>query len=227
MLKIDRKRKWNRAASGQGRPMLRSVLLIVSLSFSSAALSADAPATDIPPSVRNLVTPAAALDVVHIRPFTLDQGYTFDWRQERPLLKSGTLLVLKVNPGLVYPRDAAMPVLYVGAQTAQRLNHGHESGYVVAIVPGDVDLSRDLVWFGAPDLPEWANAQSIAAENAKARAAGIKPFDASRVRSVTADRLSTKDLASLLGEQIAPLVLTYSPQEHALAQTWRLPVAQR
>ncbi len=34
------------------------------------------------------------------------------------------------------------------------------------------------------------------------------------------------DLAALLRDQVAPLVLDYSPQEKDLAETWRLPVAK-
>lgn len=222
MLKIDTRRERNSRTSDQGSRIFQRLLLISFLSFSSAVMSADAP-----PRVQDIAIPAAVGDVVHIRPFTLEEGYAYEWRQERPLVKSGVLAVFKVNPALVYPRDAAEPVLYAGAQTAQRLNHGHESGYVIAIIPGDADLAREPVWFGSPDLPEWVNADVIAAERVKAEEAGIRPFDASRVRSVTEDRVRATDLAALLREHVAEVLLKYSPQERALAETWRLPIAQR
>jgi hypothetical protein len=202
--------------------IFRWLFFINALSFSSLAVSADAP-----PNIKKLVTPAAVADVVHIQPFALEQGYDYDWRQERPFIKSGTLVVFKVNPDYVYPRNAAEPVLYVGNETAQRLNQGNESGFVIAIIPGEIDLGREPVWFGTPELPERVNADTVQLERARAEAAGIKPFDAERVKSVTRERTGASDLASLLREPVAELLLKFSPQEKALAETWRLPVAQR
>ncbi|HUD41723.1 MAG TPA: hypothetical protein VMR06_06950 [Dokdonella sp.] len=209
------------AARGRGAGALQRLLAIALLSLPPLAAAADAP-----PRVQDIVTPAAVADVVHIQPFTLQEGYVFDWRQERPRVTSGTLAVFKVAPALVYPRDAAEPVLYAGSQTAQRLNHGYESGFVVALIPGDVNLAREPVWFGAADLPEWVNADTISSERAKAQQAGIAPFDESTVRSVTHDRLQSHDLASLLRDHVAEVVIRYAPQERALADTWRLPIAQ-
>jgi hypothetical protein len=202
--------------------IFRWLLFLNALSFSSLAASADAP-----PDIRKLVTPAAVTDVVHIQPFVLKDGYRYDWRQERPFIASGILVVFEVNPDYVYPRNAAEPVLYAGSQTAQRLNYGHESGFVIAIIPGEIDLAREPVWFGGRQLPEWVNAQAIEAERAKADKAGIRPFDAEKIASVTRERLEASDLSALLREHVAELLLKYSPQEKALAETWRLPVAQR
>ena len=207
---------------GRGAGILPHLLAIGLLSFAPLA-----PAADAPPRIADIVTPAAVADVVHIQPFTLQEGYVFDWRQERPRITSGTLAVFKVAPGLVHPRDAAEPVLYAGSQTAQRLNHGYESGYVVALIPGEVDLSREPVWFGAADLPEWVDADTIRSERAKAQQAGIAPFDKGRVRSVTHDRVLSSDLATLLRDHVAEIVIRYAPQERALADMWQLPIAQR
>jgi hypothetical protein len=222
MLKIHGQRERYGTLFGRGARILRGLLFINVLSLSSLAAAAGDP-----PDIKKLVTPAAVVDVVHIQPFVLKEGYNHDWRQERPFVKSGSLVVFKVNPDYVYPRNAAEPVLYAGNQTAQRLNFGHESGYVVAIVPGDIDLAREPVWFGSRELPERVNADTIMIERALAEKADIRPFDAARVRDVTRDRLDAGDLAALLREHVAELVLQYSPQEKALAATWRLPVAQR
>ena len=103
-----------------------------------------------PPAVP--ATPAAVDGVLYARTFTLDEGFQFQWNNEQAEVKTGTLLVLKVNPDLVFPRQMAEPVLYVGDQTAERINHGYESGHVIAIVPGEVDLTEgaDLVWYAGP-----------------------------------------------------------------------------
>lgn len=222
MLKSDNQRKRRNMVSDCGVRIFRWLFFINVLSFSSLAAAADAP-----PDIRKLVTPAAVADVVHIQPFALKDGYRHDWRQERPFTDSGTLVVFKVNPDYVYPRNAAEPVLYAGTQTAQRLNQGNESGLVIAIIPGEIDLAREPAWFGNPELPERVNAETIKIERAGAEKAGIKPFDAERIESVTQGRLEASDLAALLREHVAKLVMEYSPQEKALAETWRLPVAQR
>jgi hypothetical protein len=178
-----------------------------------------------PPAIPD--TPAAVDDVVYLRPFTLSNGFAFDWCKERPQVTSGTLLVLKVDPALVIPRQVAEPVLYVGEQTAQRINFGHESGHVVALVPGEVDLSKSLVWFGTPDLPERVDAAKVSEELALAREAGIKSFSAKQIESAVAkggDRLNVSDLDALLRGEVSELILKYSPQEKHLAEAFRVPV---
>lgn len=182
---------------------LTSVILpVVGILAGAAAASA------APPKIP--ATPANASDVVYAAPFTLRQGYLHDWRLERPVVTSGTLLVLRVKPELVYPRQVAEPVLYVGDQTAERLNVGYPSGYVVAIVPGSLDLSRSLVWFGTPALPEQVDGKTISAERAKAIAAGLKPPLASSIRSARRDALLLQDKQDLLREA-ALLIERYSP----------------
>lgn len=172
-----------------------------------------------------VVTPSAIIDVVYLRPFTLNEGFLYYWRQEQPFIRSGTLAVFKVNPHLVRPRNTAEPVLYAGNQTVQRLNQGHESGFVISIIPGSINLSREPVWFGSPELPERVNAQIIDAEREKAENAEIRPFDAEKIMGVTQEHLEAANLATLLRDHISELVVKYSPQEKALAEAWRLPVA--
>jgi len=170
-------------------------------------------------------TPAAVSDLVFSRPFSLEKGFMYDWSKNRQLVTSGTLVVLKVDPALVYPRNAAEPVLYAGNQTAQRLNQGDKSGFVVALIPGNIDLSEEPIWFGTPGLPERVNADIIRAERALAEKAQIRPFSTEIIQSITKERLKAYDLATLLREDIANLVLRYSPQEKGLVESWRLPVA--
>ena len=171
-----------------------------------------------PPTIP--ATPAAVDGLVYAQPFTLDEGYQFDWRRERPVVTSGYLLVLKVNPALVYPRQVAEPVLYVGDQTAERVNVGYRSGYVVAIVPGEVDLTETPIWFGTPELPERADANNIASERSLAESAKIKPFGADTVNLALAlggQRMQARNRAQLL-QHVATLITTYSPVEQSLAE---------
>jgi hypothetical protein len=174
-------------------------------------------------------TPAGVDEVVYARPFALHDGFRFDWCNEPHQVSKGTILVLKVNPNLVIPRQTEEPVLYVGNQTAMRLNQGNESGHVIAIVPGDVDLTKDPIWFGTPSLPVRADAATIKAEREKAEKAGIKPLTADKARAAEAkggECLRSADMSAMLRDTLSGLVEQYSPQEKTLAETWRLPVVK-
>lgn len=193
------------------------------LSVCILILATHAIARELPPVP---ATPAPVIDLVLAHPFTLAKGYRYNWNKDRPIVRSGTLVVLKVDPKLVIPRNSLEPVLYAGNQTAQRLNHGHKSGHVIAIIPGKIDLNQAPIWFGRPELPERVTAQMIRSERALADAAEIRPFAEKKVKAVSKKRLQASDLSSLLRDHIADLVLEYSPQEKHLAKKWRLPVAK-
>jgi hypothetical protein len=179
-----------------------------------AVLAGAAAARAAPPKVP--ATPASAADVVYAAPFRLREGYHHHWRRESPMVTSGTLLVLHVAPDLVYPRQTAEPVLYVGDQTAERVNVGYPSGYVVAIVPGALDLTRSLLWFGTPALPERVDGKTIDDERARAMAAGIRPPPANRVRLARRDALALADKDELLREALL-LVERYAPDPRSPA----------
>lgn len=190
---------------------------------------ASAGAEDAPPVPP---TPAPILDVVSIRPFTLDESTVHVWRAERPEYTSGYLLVLKVDPAYVLPRQVAEPVLYVGRQTAERVNHGFESGHVVAIVPAVLDdpkhpqyldLAKTPIWFGTPELPERVDARAIDRELRSARAADIRPrpqprLETARERGGVALSARTKDDVIAAA---ADLVTRYAPDERALIDRLR------
>jgi hypothetical protein len=184
----------------------------------AAVASAEVPA--IP------ATPAAVDDLIYARSFTLAEGYKFEWRKDQPMVKEGTILVLKVNPDLVYARQVAEPVLYVGDTTAERINVGYGSGRVIAIVPGKVDLTKTPIWFGTPELPERVDAAMIKSERAAAEKAGIKPFDKKTVAAAQKNggkaRLEVADRYEL-HRSLAPLVLEYSSDETELAESMLVP----
>jgi hypothetical protein len=187
------------------------------------------PATPTPdtPGISDEATsfkPQSVIDIERVQPFQLKQSYKYDWRLKRPDVQSGLLVVFKVNTDLVIPRNALEPVLYAGNQTVQRLNHGHESGFVIGIIPEQIDLSKEPVWFGTPALPERINAEIIATERTKAERAGISALKSTDIQSRTKDPIVASDLTTLLREQAANLLLEFSPQEKRLADSWRLPV---
>jgi len=183
-----------------------------------AALAAAAPASP-PPAIP--ATPAPVEALLYAQPFCLEQGYEYSWRAERPVVVEGYILVLQVNPDFVYPRQVAYPVLYVGDQTAERVNIGYESGRVIAIVPEKVDLSRVPIWFGTPNLPDQVDAETISAEQAKAATAGIEPFGSKAVDAslrAGGEEMTFADQADLL-RHIATLIRKYSPEEKVLADS--------
>lgn len=167
--------------------------------------------------------PSAVLDLVEVHPFRVRTEYRHDWSAGRPLVSSGLLVVLKVDPAYVLPRNTAEPVLYAGDLTVQRLNHGHRSGYVVGLIPGEPDLAKSLLFFGRPGQPGRVTPEGIAAEKALAESLGFKPFSREQIERVSGDAVEAEDLAALLRGQAADLVLKYSPDEKSLAETWRLP----
>lgn len=188
------------------------------------AASALAAAVVIAAPPQTPATPAAVQDIVFAQPFTLEQGEMSYWRAERPVIESGYIVVLKVNPDLVYPRQSAEPVLYIGDTTAQRLNVGYRSGYVVAVVGAEItgdkamDLSKVKIWFGTPELPERVDANRIAQESALADAAGIKAFDAEKISTLLAQN-ETLDEQSMRGilDDVAAQIRRFSPQEESVA----------
>jgi len=173
-------------------------------------------------------TPAGVKGLLYARPFVLDQGYEFEWRAEHPVVKAGWLLVLDVDPALVYPRQVAEPILYVGKTTGERVNIGQESGRIVVIVPSDLndkgevalDLNEARMWFGTPGLPEQVDQAMADAELRRATNNGIAPFAREVVdlakSKADAGVLHAADRASLR-HSAAELIKLHSPQETELA----------
>ncbi len=168
-------------------------------------------------------TPSAVIDIVEIQPFRLKAGYRYDWLQSRPLVSAGLLVVLRVDPKYVLPRDTAEPVLYAGDRTVQRLNQGHRSGHVIGIIPGEVNLASAPIWFGRPQLPERVTPAIAKEERALADKAGIKLLSPDKIKGARREAIVVDDLAALLRGRAADLVLKYSPDEKELTETWRLP----
>jgi hypothetical protein len=170
-------------------------------------------------------TPAAVLDILVIQPFRLRVGYQYDWLESRPIVSDGLLVVLRVQPASVVPRDSGEPVLYAGDRTVQRLNQGQGSGYVVGIIPGELDLATEPIWFGRPQLPERVTPEVIKEERALADKAGIKPFGPDKITAARGEAIEVEDLEALLRGVAADLVLKFSPDEKYLAEAWRLPTS--
>ena len=179
-------------------------------------------------------TPRGVRGIVLAQPFAMQQSFPHYWRAEMPQVVGGWLVVLEVDPELVVPRQLAEPVLYVGDQTAERVNVGDVSGRLIAIVPSrldasgapELDLARAPIWFGAPDLPERVDARTVGVERARAQAAGIAPLAAQTIASARAGAGPTLVFADRteLERYAAGLVLAWAPEERELAESLLAPL---
>ena len=170
-------------------------------------------------------TPAPIEDIILAKPFNLSEGYIFDWSKTATTVRSGTILVLKVNPSLVVPRATLQPVLYAGDSPVQIINDGYPSGTLIGIVPGNISLGDAPIWFGRPGLPERVTPEVMKEERALAERAGIKPLSDEALARASTAVTESSSLATLLRDEVADIVREYAPQESDLANRLQLPVA--
>lgn len=174
--------------------------------------------------------PVAAGPIVLARPFRLETPATHTWRAERPEFTEGWIVVLDVDPAIVTPTPDAEPVLYGGAETVARVNHGHLDGRVVGILPtigAKADLSTVRFFFGDADLPERISADDARVAVRRAVDAGIAAPDAEeRAASIeAAEPVVYADRYELMLDAMR-LVRVHAPGERDLADGWLLPIGE-
>jgi len=214
-----------------GRPAHRArralaSLGLLALTTALAALS-PAPADDPLPPLPDK-WPVGGVEVLHARPFTLAQPAVHAWRAEQPKYSAGMVLVLAVDKALATPRQTAEPILYVGDQTAARLNAGSESGRLVVVVPAPLgadgkvalDLTAAPIFFGTPGLPEQVDAAAAKRELQAAKRAGIAPPTAAAVKAALQDQVAF-DGELQLRLYASDLIEQFSPQEADLVSGLR------
>ncbi|HVS17736.1 MAG TPA: hypothetical protein VMT18_03980 [Planctomycetota bacterium] len=181
-----------------------------------------------PPAEPAPAAAGAVRGLLYAEHFRLGQAYAHTWRVEQPQVREGWLLVLEVERDVVARRQIAEPVLYVGSQTAERINDGDVAGRLVVIVPGAVDPTVDPAWFGAPALPEQVDAAALARERAIARAAGVPPLAAAPATRGDALGRPSVELAdrTALERYAAELVLVWAPEERERAEGLLAPLVE-
>lgn len=199
--------------------VLTAVLGIALTSWVAATMNGDGQHV-MPPLPKDAAE--AKVELIEAYPFTLEEPATHWWRMEQPAYTSGTLLVLAVDKDAVHPRQTYEPVLFVGAETAERVNQGHESGFVIAIVPSTVDLNTAPIFFGTPALPEELDQAACRAELAAARALGVAVTSADQVQSAMRPAVSFVD-AYDLHYFASNLIEDHSPIEADLIAGLRAP----
>jgi hypothetical protein len=188
---------------------------------------------------------ADQLRLVHAQPFVLEQPYTHEYRSERPLVASGWIVVLETDADRLFLRQTHNPVLMGGAQTLERVNHGNQSGRLVALLPAPIDASGEVsldlhdvpLWFAwdeaVPEdeklLPEQMDAQILRRELAKAKRLGARPRPEAEVDAALAAGGGTIYVLDRVELQpfLADLLDVHSPQETELIGSLRMPVLGR
>lgn len=207
--------------SGVFAAVIVSALLGMPSPGSSQGLTGDPDKMPVPP------TPRSVQRILVAQPFRVQTPFVNYWSADRRELTAGTLVVLEMDGAYLVPRNATVgPVLYAGDTPVLRLNHGHLSGRVIAIVPGTVDLTTVPLWFGSPPVADEETPAAALAERRKTEQASMAPLPADQIQAARRAPASAEDLAELLRTTAAELVLEYSPQEEELAKIWRLPTAK-
>lgn len=167
--------------------------------------------------------PAPIEDLLVAQPFELAEGYRWGWPPDEPPVTSGTIIVLRADPSLTVPRQAPTPILYAGDRRVHTLNTGQGSGILIGLVPDATHLAGMPIWFGPARIPGTVDEKTIEADRIAALGAGIRPLSERDVARVSREAVRAPDLATLLREDLAELVLEFVPEERALAAKWRLP----
>ena len=176
--------------------------------------------------------PAPVDKVVYAQPFTLEDGFAYPTRKEKPQVKAGYLLIVDADPELVLKRAMGSRILYVGKQTGWRINVGYPSGRAFVLVPAelnkagkvDLDLTKSRIWFGTHRFEGHADKPRIELEHDLAVEAGIarrpgREIDAA-LREADGQPLAFRDLHELR-RHAAVLMQKYLPPEEAKhAEIW-------
>ena len=166
--------------------------------------------------------PRVQLALLHAERFTVRAPFQHLWRADQPWVTTGWLLVVSGDPELLRPRQAKEPVLYVGAQTAERINHA-ASGRLVLLVPGDFPLAAAPIFLGDVALPEELRQPQIDAQLAGAVAAGAIATPAETIAKVTVAGAREFATDFELRQRAIDLVEIHSPEEKDLIAGWRVP----
>jgi hypothetical protein len=202
---------------------LGAIAVVLAIASSRTVAAPSAPLTPIVPLTQP--PPPKQLELVQAERFQVDKPFRHLWRIDTPLFNSGWLLVLSGDPALFVPHQVKEPVLYVGAQAAERVNFPEQSGKLVVIVPGDFRLEDAPIFFGPEALPEELHQSQIDAELEAARAAGARPPTAATIEKAMTTQWQTFASDYELRMRAIELVKQYSPQEKALIEGASVPRA--
>lgn len=212
------------------------------LAFAPLAAAQGTPSAAAAPSA------PSPFELLYARPFVLDAPYAHTWRAEAPAVRSGWVLVLRAELERIRPRQTLEPVLYVGAQTAERVNAPPDPedaevpgllGQLVVVVPAPLDASGSValdpwsvpIFLGTPAQPEDVDEPRIQRELLRAarlrlgparRPAGAQAPGAPSAAAPVPPVLHLADRHAL-DLELASLVERWSPAEVDLIEMLRRP----
>ena len=169
-----------------------------------------------------------AAQLIYAQPFELAAAYRHLWRSDRPLVRSGSIIVVEADVELLRPRQVHQPLLFVGAWPAEPINVGNESGRVVALVPvPTAELGRAAIFYAETGiLPEALSEADAEATLAAAVARGMAPPSDAELAQALAAGGATRALPDFhaLRRSTAGLIERYSPQEVDVVRGLRAPL---
>ncbi len=217
---------WNRArqrATFAGA--VRSLALRCLSGLALVALAGAVLAQEAAP-IEPVEATGGVLDILYLRPFTLDEPFVYTWIHGQPEITAGYLAVLEVRPDLVLPRAVDVPVLFAGDTPVHFTNTGYPSGRLIVFIPDWVDPATAPFYFGSMELPERITRSRGAEELAAAVANGAIPFAEERIEQARTGGGEPVRLADgvALFRAAADLIDAYAPDEAEIAEIYRTPL---
>jgi len=166
--------------------------------------------------------PAGVHGVTLIQPFELKQAMTYQWQAGAPPMKTGTLLVVQVDPKQAVPRQAGGSNLYIGGTPAAVTHPGYKDATMVVFVPGSPDWSSTPIFWAQGDLPERTTLKDGLQ---LAKTIGADPFPAAEMNRVTLPPIVVNNESDLYGH-VAGLIDAHAPADGDFANGYRLGSSQ-
>ena len=155
------------------------------------------------------VAPTGGL--IQAQPFTLQACYPNAWSPKAAPICAGLLVVIATDPRPV--SQVNEPTLMAGATPVERLSWSNVDPYVVAVIPGPVDLAHTPLYWAEAGLPERLS-PAAAADLAKEAAA--LPMPKVQPLGPTLDLADQAALYAAAGR----LMERYTPADAARAAPW-------
>jgi hypothetical protein len=208
------------------RRLSLTAILLLALAPATLAAGPEVEYGYEPVPVGTSAPPTSVRSLLFARPFTLTTPYTYEWTAEKAKITSGYMLVIEVDPEYAVILDAWYPILYVGRYPAEIVDNDEAAGRMIVVVPGDVDLTQDPIFFGSVELPERITAERGRQEMAAAQAAGFRPMTAELVRMALqagGERAMLSDSHALYSGPLADMIDHYVPAHDERAAGMRVP----
>lgn len=159
-------------------------------------------------------TPPVVEAVTWAQPFEVTEPMAYPMRADRPEVRQGWMLEVRVPPGSSRVQSIHSPVVYVGDWPSRRANLTSDGTCLALWVPGTVDWGATPIFFGPPIPPEKVSPEQAADAAAAAAEAGQIP----EAPTWVASRLVLQDEAALmdaLSKRCAVTTVPFDPSSQS------------